>query len=197
MDVANMTREKRAFFNVSYVGMLFGLPFLTWYFAISFIHYDAALVWPDAAFWSHLEPPTLVSVGLYLAWIGFQALLENVLPGRSVEGAPLQDGRRLDYRLNGLAAFVVTILAAAVGVGLGIVPGSFLYDHFGAIVSTANLVVLVGCLWLLVLGRRQASAEERQLNLLEAYTLADAGYPKALETAEQHGLRLPMLEGDS
>ena len=26
---------------------------------------------------------------------------------------------------------------------------------------------------------------------------ADAGYPKAVETAEQHGLRVPMLEGDS
>ena len=54
MDVARMGPGKRFFFDVSFVGMIVSLPLLTWYFAISFLHYDAALVWPDAAFWSHI-----------------------------------------------------------------------------------------------------------------------------------------------
>jgi len=178
VDVANMSREKRALLNVGFVGMLGGLPFLTWYFAISFVHYDAELVWPDAAFWSHFSPPTLASVGLYLAWLAVQALLENVLPGRTVQGAPLPDGSRLDYRLNGLLALVVTVAAALVSVQLGLVPAGFLYDQFGALVTTTNFVVLAGCLWLMVLGRRQATEEERQLNLLEAYTVGACRNPR-------------------
>lgn len=178
MDVSGMGRGKRAFFNVAFVGMLFGLPFLTWYFAISFVHYDAELVLPDGEFWSHLAPPSFFSVGLYLAWIGFQALLEIVLPGPTTEGAPLPDGRRLDYKLNGLLALCVTVFLAVGAVQLGWVSGGFLFDQYGAIVTTANLVVLFGCVWLLVLGRRQATPEERQLNLLEAYTVGACRNPR-------------------
>jgi protein-S-isoprenylcysteine O-methyltransferase Ste14 len=173
-----MSPGTRAFFNASFVGMLVGLPLLTWYFAISFVYYDAELVWPDGAFWSHVEPPTLATVGFYLAWIAFQALLAALLPGRITEGAPLPDGRRLDYRLNGLAALVLTVALAAVCVGLGWVPASLLYDQFGALVTTTNLVVLLGCVWLLVVGRRQANAGERQLNWLEAYTLGACRNPR-------------------
>ena len=52
-------------------------------------------------------------------------------------------------------------------------------DQFGALVSTTNLVVLLGCLWLLWLGRRQANEEERRLNLLEAYTVGACRNPRS------------------
>jgi len=119
-----MSTPERVVFNLGFVGMIFGLPFLTWYFAISFIHYDAGLVLPDAEFWSHIEPPSLVLVGFYLLWIAFQAGLAARLPGRMALGAPLPDGRRLEYRLNGLLA-----LALTVGVAFGAVaPG---LEHLG------------------------------------------------------------------
>ena len=90
-----MSPRKRALFNVSFGGMIVSLPLLTWYFAIAFVHYDSALVWPDVAFWSHIQPPSVASVGFYVLWVAFQALLAALLPGRTVEGAPLPDGRRL------------------------------------------------------------------------------------------------------
>jgi hypothetical protein len=178
LDITGMSATTRRLFNVSFVGMIVGLPFLTWYFAITFIHYDAALVWPDAAFWSHVEAPTLTSVGFYLAWVAFQAGLAALLPGRAAEGAPLPDGRRLDYRLNGLLALGLTVAGAAMAVWLGIVPGGLLFDHWGALVTTANIVVLLGCIGLVVLGRRQANEDELRLNLLEAYTVGACRNPR-------------------
>lgn len=178
MDVTAISSQKRVLFNLSFVLMLVGLPLGTWYFAISFVHYDAALIWPDAAFWSHLQPPTAASIGFYLMWIAFQAVLAYALPGRPVKGAPLPDGRRLDYRLNGLLAFCVTVLAALAGTALGVLRGGLLYDHFGALVTTANLVVMLGCIPLLFVARKQANEEERRLNWLEAYTLGGCRNPR-------------------
>ena len=43
-----MSAPKRLFFNVSFVLMIVAMPLATWYFSISLIHYDGALVWPDA-----------------------------------------------------------------------------------------------------------------------------------------------------
>jgi delta14-sterol reductase len=178
LDVSGLNPRSRALFDIGFVGMIVGLPLLTWYFAIAFVHYDAALVWPDAAFWSHLQPPSVASVGFYALWIAFQALLAALLPGRTAEGAPLPDGRRLEYRLNGLLALALTIGLAAVGVALGWVPAGLLYDEFGALVTTANLVVLLGCVGLVALGRRQADADELRLNLLEAYTVGACRNPR-------------------
>jgi protein-S-isoprenylcysteine O-methyltransferase Ste14 len=173
-----MRTSTRLFFNLGFVAMLVGMPFATGYFAISFVHYDAALVWPDASFWGHLAAPTATSVGLYLLWVAFQALLAYALPGRQVEGAPLPDGRRLDYRLNGLLALGLTALVAVVAIVLGWLPASLLYDQFGALVATANLVVLLGCVGLAILARGQATAAERRLNWLEAYTLGGCRNPR-------------------
>jgi protein-S-isoprenylcysteine O-methyltransferase Ste14 len=173
-----MSSRKRILFNASFVAMLVGMPLATWYFAISFVHYDAALVWPDASFWSHVEPPTLASVGFYLLWVAVQAALAYALPGRSVEGAPLPDGRRLDYRLNGLLALVLTLLAAVAAVAFLGLPAGMLYDHLGALVTTANLVVLLGCVGLAIVARSQADDVERRLNWLEAYTLGGCRNPR-------------------
>jgi protein-S-isoprenylcysteine O-methyltransferase Ste14 len=173
-----MSPQKRALFNFSFVGMIFGLPLLTWYFAVTFVHYDAALTWPDAAFWAHIEPPSVASVGFYLLWVGFQALLFSILPGRTAEGAPLPDGRRLEYRLNGLLALGFTVALAVCAVWLGLLPPAVIFDQWGALVTTTNLVVLLGCVGLVVLGRRQANPEERKLNWLEAYTVGACRNPR-------------------
>ncbi len=178
MDISGMSRRKRVFFNISFVAMLLGMPLATWYFAISFIHHDAALVWPDAAFWSQIEPPTAASIGFYLLWIAFQAALFHLLPGRTVEGAPLSDGRRLEYRLNGLAAMGITLAAAVLAVASGLVPAGLLWDHLGALATTANLVVLLACVGLVIFARRQATAQELQLNWLEAFTLGGCRNPR-------------------
>ena len=178
MDVASLTPRTRLLFNLGFVGMLVGLPGLTWYFAISFVHYDAALVWPDATFWSHIEAPSVASIGFYLLWVAFQTLLAWLLPGQMVEGAPLPDGRRLEYKLNGLRALGLTVAAWAAAVALGLLPAGMLFDEWGALVTTTNLVVLLGCVPLLFFARSQANAEERRLNWLEGYTVGACRNPR-------------------
>jgi len=178
LEILGMSRKMRLLFDLGFVAMIFGLPLLTWYFAITFVHYDAALVWPDRAFWSHIEPPSIASVGFYVLWIAIQALLAALLPGRMTEGAPLPDGRRLEYRLNGLLALALTLVVAGGTVWLGGIPAGLLFDQFGALVTTTNLVVLLGCVWLVGFGRRQADKEELRLNLLEAYAVGACRNPR-------------------
>jgi len=178
VDVSTLGARKRWAFDAAFVAMIVGLPALTWYLSIAFLHHDAALVWPDAAFWSRVEPPTWTAAGFWLGWVAFQAALAAWLPGHTVRGEPLPDGRRLGYRLNGLAAFVLSLaLAAALGAA-GVVPATFLHDRFGELVTTANLLVMAGCVVLAVWGRRQATPEERERNALEAFFVGACRNPR-------------------
>ncbi|GAT30143.1 7-dehydrocholesterol reductase [Aspergillus luchuensis] len=48
--------------------------------------------------------PTFEATRGYAAWLSFQGLLYIALPGPTVFGPPTPAGRRLRYKLNGLAA---------------------------------------------------------------------------------------------
>lgn len=83
--------------------------------------------------------------GAYLLWFCVQALFYSLPIGKVVEGTPLADGRRLQYRLNGFYAFILT--SAAVGAALfwG-VELCYVYHHFlqfalAALVFAAGLSV--------------------------------------------------------
>ena len=178
MNVEALSVGQRRAFNAGFVAMIVGLPFLTAYFAVSFLRADAELVWPDAEFWSALEAPSIGTVALYVAWVAFQAALFAWLPGRRVTGVIEADGTRHAYRLNGLFALAISIGVAVAAVALGLVPGGLLYDHWIGLVGAANAVVLLGCIGLAVFARRQATDEERALNWLEAYTLGGCRNPR-------------------
>uniref|UniRef100_A0A8C3KMK2 Delta(14)-sterol reductase LBR n=1 Tax=Calidris pygmaea TaxID=425635 RepID=A0A8C3KMK2_9CHAR len=67
--------------------------------------------------------------GVFLLWFFLQALFYLLPIGKVVEGLPLSNGRRLQYRINGFYAFVLT--AAAVGILLYFqFELHYLYDHF-------------------------------------------------------------------
>ncbi|XP_053865769.1 delta(14)-sterol reductase LBR-like, partial [Malaclemys terrapin pileata] len=67
--------------------------------------------------------------GVFLLWFFLQALFSLLPVGKVVEGMPLLNGRRLQYRINGFYAFVLT--AAAVGNSLYFeIELHYLYDHF-------------------------------------------------------------------
>lgn len=178
MDVTRQAPGRRALNNVGFALMLLGCPALTWYVTIAIRHYDGALVLPDADFLARIEGPTLTSVGFYLAWLGLQLTYAVVLPGRIEHGAPLPDGRTLPYRLNGLSAFVLTLLTALGLVLGGVLPATFLFDQLGPLVTTANLVVLGLCALVHAFGRRQADASERLRNPLEAYVIGATLNPR-------------------
>ena len=95
-----------------------------------------------------IPPPTAATLVLYAAWWVVQAGLAQVLPGREVDGAPLADGSRLRYRLNGWPAFGVTLALALLGAVTGVIPPGFAYEHFGALLSAANVFTFAFAAWL-------------------------------------------------
>ncbi|MFW5920585.1 MAG: hypothetical protein ACOCUS_02005, partial [Polyangiales bacterium] len=178
MDVSALTPAKRAGYDLSFVAMLVGLPALTWYMSICMLHYDGRLVAPTADVVAKVEAPSLFSVGLYIGWLAWQALLQIVLPGKIEHGVPQEDGTRLPYKLNGLFAQLLTV-GVAVSLVLGdVIPGSLLYDQYGALVTTTNIVVFALCLYVYFLGRSQATEEEKRRNFLEAYFVGAARNPR-------------------
>jgi Delta14-sterol reductase len=163
---------------VAFVLLMVGLPIWVWYCLIAVNHYDGALVWPGAEFWSHVEPPSLEGFLFYMGWLALQATLYHFLPGKPEEGQPLPDGSRLTYRLNGLLSFVISIGLWA-GLHLsGVMPGDFIYRNLPTILGTANLVVMALCFYVYFLGRSQATEEEKALNALEAFFVGAARNPR-------------------
>lgn len=178
MDVTPKTPGPHRLQNLGFLLMLLLCPAVTWYVTIAIRHYDAALVVPDRAFLAHVAPPSLVALGFYLAWLVLQVTFALVLPGRRERGLPLEDGRTLEYRLNGLFAFALTVGLAAISAFTGAAPASFLFDQLDALVTTANLVVLGLCCYVFAIGRRQAADSERLRPALEAYVVGAALNPR-------------------
>uniref|UniRef100_A0A452I1B5 Delta(14)-sterol reductase LBR n=1 Tax=Gopherus agassizii TaxID=38772 RepID=A0A452I1B5_9SAUR len=85
--------------------------------------------------------------GVFLLWFFLQALFSLLPAGKVVEGMPLLNGRRLQYRINGFYAFVLT--AAAVGNSLYFeIELHYLYDHFLQFAVSASIFSLLLSLYL-------------------------------------------------
>ncbi len=179
MSATPPSNAVRRFNMVAFFVLITGLPVWVWYCLVAVMHYDGALVWPDAEFWSHVEPPSLEGALFYVGWLGLQAALYHFLPGQLEEGQPLPDGSRLPYRLNGLLSFAISIGLWAALHFTGVMPGDFIYLHLPTILGTANFVVFGLCFYVYFLGRAQATAEEKQLNALEAFFLGAARNPRS------------------
>ncbi|XP_042671600.1 delta(14)-sterol reductase LBR isoform X5 [Centrocercus urophasianus] len=109
--------------------------------------------------------PTLESLwetkvfGVFLLWFFFQALFYLLPIGKVVEGLPLSNGRKLQYRINGFYAFVLT--AAAIGTLLYFqFELHYLYDHFIQFAVSAAAFSMVLSIYLYI---RSLKAPEEDL----------------------------------
>ncbi|XP_042738422.1 delta(14)-sterol reductase LBR isoform X4 [Lagopus leucura] len=109
--------------------------------------------------------PTLESLwetkvfGVFLLWFFFQALFYLLPIGKVVEGLPLSNGRKLQYRINGFYAFVLT--AAAIGTLLYFqFELHYLYDHFIQFAVSAAAFSMVLSIYLYI---RSFKAPEEDL----------------------------------
>lgn len=168
----------RAFNHVAYVVLITCLPIWVWYCLIAVTEYGGALVVPDAAFWSHVQPPSLEGFAFYAGWLALQASLYHFLPGKPEQGQPLDDGSRLTYRLNGLASFLITLALWGTLHVTGVMPGDYIYRHLGTILGTANIIVFALCFYVFFLGRSQATDDERSVSALEAFFIGAARNPR-------------------
>ncbi len=178
MDVTVLSGSQRKLNNLMFLLGVAALPAITWYVSIGIRYYDGAMRIPNAEFLSHMAAPTFASVGFYATWLALQALLAVLLPGRVIQGMALEDGRNLDYKLNGLASLMLTLTLAVALVASNVLPATFLYEQIDALVTTTNIMVMALCFVMYAIGRRQATPKERLLNPIEAYFVGAALNPR-------------------
>ena len=139
------------------------LPVLAYYLWWCVMDRDGALALPGPEFWRAIPPPTVTSALIFGGWLLLQALLQIWAPGFWAEGAPLGDGRRLRYRMNGWWAWWITWIALLAVVGAAGATGgrdaamsmaTAVADELGPLMTTANLFTFAFCIYLYVRGRR-------------------------------------------
>ncbi|MEZ4215613.1 MAG: DUF1295 domain-containing protein [Myxococcota bacterium] len=106
--------------------------------------------------------PTLGAAAVYVAWFAFQVVLERALPARIVQGTPLPDGSRLDYRINGLAAMLVTLACVGAGYAAGVLDLPWIHREFGSLISVTTLFSFALAWWMWRIGRRSPGGPSKE-----------------------------------
>jgi protein-S-isoprenylcysteine O-methyltransferase Ste14 len=121
---------------------VFGMTAIVYYLYFGIAFNDASVIPGRDSDWRSFFRaivPTGTAALVYGGWFAFQALLERVLPARTVHGMPLPDGTRLAYRPNGLAALALSLAAVLAAHRAGWLPLAWLHANFGALLSAATL----------------------------------------------------------
>jgi protein-S-isoprenylcysteine O-methyltransferase Ste14 len=153
---------------------MIALPLFVYYLWSCVTVYQGALVFPSSleeigAWLSRVPAPTLSALAIVGAWIFLQVGLQLAAPGKVVEGTPLADGSRLKYRMNGLFSFCFSVALAWLVVRAGWLAPTLLYDHFGALLTTMNLVAFGFSLFLYGQGKAPGPAGSSSGNVLYDY----------------------------
>ncbi|KAL2196336.1 7-dehydrocholesterol reductase [Corynascus similis CBS 632.67] len=122
-------------------------PILDWFVMIVHQDFDWSLSVASRAvlskrlsfFSSRLLPVTTTSVAAYLSWVIFQAILYVFVPGRLHQAPRTPGGRRLIYKLNGLNAWLLTVILAAWASYAGLVNPAVLASSWPTALATATL----------------------------------------------------------
>lgn len=135
------------------------VPYLLW---ITCLHYDCSLTaavlhvneWPGVI--ARDFKPNFQAVVMYLSWFLFQLVLYLVLPGCGIFGStfvgrPVLDKKiptRLAYKLNGLMAYIFTIVTFLGFSDLGVYPlykASIVADNIGPLLTVT--IIFVCLVW--------------------------------------------------
>lgn len=95
---------------------------------------------PVQFLWSYfpgLEPDVLLA---YFSWVLFQGLLYSILTGKGIRrGQTTPSGHVLEYKVNGLAAWIVSVILAVGCVWMRIVDPAIIAKRWGALIATLNV----------------------------------------------------------
>lgn len=109
--------------------------------------------------------PTGRAALMFTTWMGLQVALQLVSPGKVVTGAPLADGARLPYRMNGLFAFAVSIAIVVALLATGTVRATSIVEELGPLLTISMLGAFALAGWFYAWGRRRGALERSSGNV--------------------------------
>jgi 7-dehydrocholesterol reductase len=162
----NLTRSDATLLRgwVAPLALMVVTPCASIAFYIACAHYQGslgAMLHAEPREWlAHFPLPSVTALAIVLGWVAFQAILLQLLPGRTSLGPLTPAGVQPTYRLNGVAAWVITHVVVVGGWWLGLLDVGALYRHYGAVLATLNLIALPFCAFLYWKGRRYPSSPD-------------------------------------
>jgi Delta14-sterol reductase len=157
---------------------ILALPLGVYYIWFCLAFNRGQLLLPSSELLDRFPLPTAASVAIVVGWLIFQGLLQIYAPGKWVAGAPLLDGSRLTYKMNGWISWWFTWVLLAAGAGLNLFSPTTLVDEFGALLTTANICSYFISLYLLWHGKRFGSHERITHDALRDFWLGTALNPR-------------------
>ena len=145
--------------------LIFATPLLVVLLWMICAHYDGSIVrfvrLADAVSIARLFPrPSWWALSVIASWVGLQGVLLAALPGRTHLGPVTPTGRQPRYKLNGIAAWVVTHGGLAAAWGAGLWSPAVVFRELGSILMTLNVIALAFCGFLYWKGRRYPSTSD-------------------------------------
>ena len=144
--------------------LLMTLPLFVYFLWFCLTYNGGRLTQPSYEMIKRFPLPTVTSLAIVTGWLVLQALLQVLAPGKWVEGSPLPDRTRLKYKMNGGFAWWFSLAVLAGGAALQLYSPALLVDEFGALLTTANILTFVFCIYLYWHGTHFATPLERPAN---------------------------------
>jgi 7-dehydrocholesterol reductase len=114
---------------------------------------------------AHWPWPSAPAAAIVLVFVAVEIFLLQGLPGKVFEGPITPAGNRPRYKLNGVAAWLITLaLFFICSYGLRLFNAGIVWDRFGEILATLVLFALIFCLLLYFKGRYWPSSTDHSLS---------------------------------
>ncbi|CAN1780001.1 7-dehydrocholesterol reductase [Linum perenne] len=104
--------------------------------------------------------PTATAWKIIGCYAAFEAALQLLLPGKTVEGPISPKGNRPVYKANGVLAYAVTMVTYVGLWWFGIFNAATVYDHLGEIFSALIFGSLIFCVFLYIKGHVAPSSTD-------------------------------------
>ncbi|MGE0785352.1 MAG: hypothetical protein AB7S26_06675 [Sandaracinaceae bacterium] len=178
-----MTRTKPKHFGgpLGTFALTFLTPTITYYLWSCVALEDGALWLPTslADLGAMFPAPTARAWMIFGAWMILQVILQIVVPGKVVEGAPLpHGGGRLSYKLNGLGAFLVSAALLVAGLLTHVISARAILDELGPLLTISTLAAALLALWFYVWGRRRGELERSTGNVVYDFYMGTVLNPR-------------------
>lgn len=147
--------------------LIFVVPMITFYLWAAIALHEGQLWLPSGVtdVLAMFPAPTARAAFFFAAWLALQVVLQLVSPGKIVTGAPLPNGERLQYKMNGLFAFAVSIAILLALLATGTLQATSVVAELGPLLSIATIAAFALALWFYVWGRQRGALERSSGNV--------------------------------